>query len=156
MKPEDMESNRPILRETISLPNGLLLEVWDFSRKIAGDRLQVVLGCRISIRLERTFFPSDGQGESAYKKLVSECGPVLSYEFADERNFVARQDLDSTWSTLFEEFKEASLNYLSHPRFGEKFALATAIKLMKNPYKFKLERMASIFNRLEEKKASGL
>ena len=147
---------RAVLKETIALPNGLFLEAWDFSRKRVGDRWQVVVGCRIAIRLERTFFPPGEQGEAAFRKLVSEYGPAFSYEFKDERNFVASKDLDSTWSELFEEFKKASLHYLSHPRFAEKFALSTSIKLIKNPYKLKQERTASVFNRLETKEASGL
>jgi hypothetical protein len=151
-----MESNRTVLRDKIALSNGLLLEAWDFSRKHAGDRWQVVLGCRIAIRLERTFFPSDSQGEAAYRKLVSVYGSVISYEFMDERNFVSRRDLDSTWRNLFEEFKEASLSYLSHPRFSEKFARATFTKLIKNPYKLRLEQKTSIFNRLGEREAPGL
>jgi hypothetical protein len=151
-----MDSTRAVQRETIALPNGLFLEAWDFSRKRAGDRWQVVLGCRIAVRLERSFFPPGEQGEAAYRKLMSEYGPALSYEFKDERNFVALRDLDSTWSELFEEFKETSLGYLSNPRFAQKFALSLSIKLTKNPYKVKQERAESVFNRLKGREASGL
>lgn len=150
-----MDSTRAVLKETIALSNGLFLEAWDFSRKHAGDRWQVVLGCRITVHPERSFFPPDEPGETAFRKLVSEYGPALSYEFQDERNFVACQDLDSTWSELFEEFKKTSLSYLSHPHFAQKFALSTSRKLIKNPYKLKLERTASVFNRLEGRAASG-
>ncbi len=137
----------PVLKESIPLDNGLVLEAWDMSRHIAGDRSQVVLACRIPVDVSRRLFPLDDDGLAAYEEFRREFGTSISWEFLSERNFVARQSRVQVWEELFRQFRDDSLRYLSHPRFAERFVLSILGKLRRNPIGLRTERSKSIFGR---------
>jgi len=62
--------------ETITLPNGLVLEVLDFSRLIARDTVHVRMAVRMDIIPEERFFENRRQWEDVRAVF----GPVLRYE----------------------------------------------------------------------------
>ena len=145
----------PRQRKTIPLSNGLELEAWDFTRHTAGDRCQVVLGCRIPVTLSRQYFPPDGQGQDIFDRLVAEAGPVLFYEYRDERNFIADSRRETVWEEMLDRFIRDSLAYLSHPRFAERFALAASRELLRDPFKFRTAHRKSLFRRLDQDQGSS-
>ncbi len=110
--------------EEIKLPNGLVLEVWDYSRKLAGDRWLVGLLVQIAVPVEPERFSSP----ELYHRFQEETGGVLYYRYRKERHFVAVEEKEKTLGALKENFLRAALDYLSHPQFRERF-LETEVPL---------------------------
>lgn len=111
------------LIKTVALKNGLELEVLDGSRKIAGDRWQVVLTFRIDIPV-KDFSAADCRqvGVDAAEILAS-VGEKVSFEQKRERNFVAADRKDDVLKDLYDTFADSSLAYVSNPDFPKRCIL---------------------------------
>ncbi len=121
------------LVDTIELPNGLKMEIWNASRLIAADTVKVDLIIRIKVGLRPEYFPSPDQFELTRKIF----GPEVVFEYRKERSFIAKDLRDSTFDKLLEEFRSTSLDYISKPNFPSRFALSKYMDVKKNPYKYK-------------------
>ncbi|MEE8315822.1 MAG: hypothetical protein V3R70_04660, partial [Syntrophobacteria bacterium] len=62
------------LIEKITLPNGLILEIWDKSRLMAGDRWLVSLLAKVEVTVLPEYFSTLDDGEQAYQDLVAAHG----------------------------------------------------------------------------------
>jgi hypothetical protein len=120
------------LTETITLPNGLILEIIDRSRLIAADTTQVVFVAQIVVTLDESFF----SGPEHYETTRKVFGPQLTYTYRKERTFVRIQDKDSVFNDLVETFKNDTMVYLSHRDFPRRFALSKLRDILSHPYKY--------------------
>ncbi|UCG13001.1 MAG: hypothetical protein JSU72_00430 [Deltaproteobacteria bacterium] len=111
------------LIEKIPLPNGLVLELWDRSRPMAGDRWLVSLLARMEIPILPEFFSDIHLGEQAYKDLVDTNGDRLVFTQENERHFVDEQETEAILERLCQRLKETLLAYLSSPRFASRYVL---------------------------------
>jgi len=118
--------------ETITLPNGLILEIMDRSRPIAADTTQVVFVAQMVVALDESFFSSPEHYEATRKVF----GPQLTYTYRKERTFVRTQDKDMVFKDLAETFKKDTLAYLSHRDFPRRFALSKLRDILSHPYKY--------------------
>lgn len=118
--------------QTIDLPNGLVLTIYDLSRRIAADTVKVEVCFRIKIDVLESFFASPDD----YLKLKSIFGEKLTYEHKLERSFVSDADGASVRAELLETFKKNSLNYLSSPNFARKMTLSILRDIKQNPFKY--------------------
>ena len=143
-----MTITRPHVCETIQLTNGLIAEVWDFSRHVAGDRCKVMLGCRIAVDVKREYFPQNVSGEQKFNKIVTELGSPLYYEFEKERNFIQEVHCKGMLKDMIDTFKNGILHYLANPKFGQRFILSISQRYEKDPYRFRQQRMKSIFRQI--------
>jgi hypothetical protein len=109
----------PRLMERRELPNGVTLEFWDESRRVAGDRWYVGVRAVVPIRL------SDHQVDHIAPEVMefvrTKTGDHLCFQLKEGKNFVADDEVDS----VREEFKRLvlrnSLPYLSRPDFPSRF-----------------------------------
>ena len=109
--------------KTVELKNGLKLEVLDGSRKIAGDRWQVILTTRIKIPVIKL---SDGENTQAainMDDIVSSLGESVQFEQKRERNFIDADKKDEILNNLIESFSAGSLDYVSNPDFPKRYIL---------------------------------
>jgi len=105
-----------IMVEKIPLENGLILEIWNYSRKIAGDRWLVGFLAQIGITpSEKDFSNSD-----YYQKFLEKTDGKVYYRYRKERHFVPEDSVSTIYSNIKENFLKAALPYLSHPDFKEK------------------------------------
>jgi len=118
--------------EAIDLPNGLVLTIYDLSRRIAADTMKVEVCFRIKIDVLESFFASTDD----YLKLKNIFGEELTYEHKLERSFVYDADCASVRTELLETFKKTSLNYLSSPDFARKMTLSILRDVKQNPFKY--------------------
>ncbi|WP_297056426.1 hypothetical protein [Thermosulfurimonas sp.] len=122
------KDHRPLwpgrLEEVIDLPNGLRLEIWDYSRRLAGDRWLVGMLVQIPIEAGPEHFSSP----EIYERFRRETGGVLYYRYRKERNFIDERERKRIFRSLKENFLRAALDYLSHPEFRERF-LRTEVPL---------------------------
>lgn len=122
--------------DTVSLPNGLSLEIWNHSRLIAADTVKVNLMVKIRIEMKPEYF----QNPEQYEITRNVFGSEVFYEYGKERTFVDKSLKDAVFGRLLEEFKENSLDYISRPDFAARFANSRFIEIQKNPYKYQQNR----------------
>ena len=111
------------LIEKISLSNGLVLELWDQSRVMAGDRWLVRLQARVEVPLLPEYFSSLEHSDEAYRDVLSAYGDPLVFTQEKERHFVDAIETDSTLAGLCQRLKDTLLSYLGNPKFAALFAL---------------------------------
>ncbi len=102
--------------EKIELENGLILEIWNYSRKLAGDRWLVGFLAQISI------IPSekDFSNSEYYNKFLKRTDGKVYYRYRKERHFVPEDAVSNIFFNIKENFLKAALPYLSHPDFKER------------------------------------
>lgn len=101
--------------EKIQLEKGLILEIWDYSRKIAGDRWLVGFLAQVSV------IPSkeDFSNEFYYEYFLQNTDGKLYYRYHKERTFIPEEEVPEVYRTIKENFLRAVLPYLSRPNFKE-------------------------------------
>ncbi|MFH1080023.1 MAG: hypothetical protein V1766_07145 [Pseudomonadota bacterium] len=119
--------------EQIPMPNGLTAEVHDLSRQIAADTVRVEMVIRIPVALR----PDDFAEPSRFEQTRAVFGEEIVYEHRLERSFVSSGQKDDVFRTLLETFKQASLPYLTSPRFRTRFAEFKYLEILQNPYKYR-------------------
>ena len=86
-----------------SLPNGLVLELYDRSRPMAGDRWQVVLEARLAIALSAVPLPADLQERAP--EIMEALGPEIIFILQDTRHFIDSRE----GPAILQEMKERVL-----------------------------------------------
>ncbi len=102
--------------EKIQLDNGLTLEIWNYSRKIAGDRWLVGLLIQVGVFPEEAHFSN----REYYQMFLEKTDGRVYYRYRKERTFVPEDQVESLFSTMKENFLSAALPYLSHPDFRDR------------------------------------
>jgi hypothetical protein len=105
--------------EKIDLPNNLVLEIYDYSRLVAGDRWLVKLLARIPIKISEKDFADKYQG--LYKDFLEDQGPEIYFELKKERNFADDREKDKIFDQMLNELKEYALYYMGHKSFARRF-----------------------------------
>lgn len=101
-----MTEDAPV--EILHLENGLTLELYDHSRRLVGDRWNVILTARIDIEVE--------DAEAA-----ATLGPSITYEQRRQRVFVDDGAKGAAFGELRASFLSNQQAYLARADFGERF-----------------------------------
>jgi len=102
--------------EKIELENGLVLEIWNYSRKLAGDRWLVGLLIQVGVAPSKSDFSS----ESYYEAFLEKTDGKVYYRYRKERTFVPEDAVSEIFNTLKENFLNVAVPYLSHPDFKDR------------------------------------
>ncbi len=111
------------LIKTIVLKNGLKLEIYDQSRKIAGDRWLVKMAAKIDIPIDRQHLGDGLNKQVSLNSLKESFDNFIRYEQRRERNFIGDQQKDTVFNDLVASFLTSTREYLSHPNFAARCAL---------------------------------
>jgi hypothetical protein len=111
------------LIETITLPNGLILELWDKSRPMAGDRWLISLLAKVEVPVLPEYFSTLDKGEQAYRDLLAAYGDPLVFTQEKTRHFVDEKDTKDVLAGLCQRFKDNLLSYLGNPRFASLYVM---------------------------------
>ncbi len=117
----EMKKGRPVLMEKLPLKNGLILEFWDESRHLVGDRWYV--GVRAVVAVD---IPDEADGDLVVEHLAvlrEKLGNRIYFKLLEERNFIPENEVEELKEELKEVFVRNSVNYLSHPDFPRRFLL---------------------------------
>ncbi len=106
------------LIEKITLANGLILELWDKSRPMAGDRWLVSLLARVEVPIVPEYFSTMDNGEQAYRELVAAYGNPLIFTQEKVRHFVDERETTEVLTGFCQRLKDNLISYLGNPRFG--------------------------------------
>ena len=109
--------------EKIKLDNGLTLEVYDRSRRVAGDRWQVSFVARLEVGLKREYFKGKLTPHIPLEDIRKAVGDKAHYHHEKVRNFIAETEKDEVFRGLKERFLDANLVYLSSSDFPLKLIL---------------------------------
>ncbi|NIQ89102.1 MAG: hypothetical protein GWN93_08465, partial [Deltaproteobacteria bacterium] len=94
------------LIEKITLPNGLILEIWDTSHRMAGDRWQVSLLAKVEVTVLPEYFSTLDDGKQAYQDLVDTHGNPLVFTQEKVRPFVDEREIQDVLTRLCQSIKE--------------------------------------------------
>ncbi|UCF89955.1 MAG: hypothetical protein JSW39_16825 [Desulfobacterales bacterium] len=111
------------LIQTKALPNGLTLELYDASRKVAGDRWRVSLIAAMDIHLNGLPRSADDPASFKIDEIRRSLGAIVRFEQKRERNFIGSNQKEEVLGGLLDAFLTSSLAYLSHPDFARRFLL---------------------------------
>jgi hypothetical protein len=111
------------LLEKIILPNGLLLELWNNSRLLAGDRWLVLLVAKVEVPVLPEYFSTLDNGEQAYRDLVDSHGDPLVFIQEKAKHFVDGRKTEETITGLCQRFKDNLIGYLGNPKFAPQYVL---------------------------------
>jgi hypothetical protein len=111
------------LIETIKLPNGLLLELWNQSRPMAGDRWLISLLAKVEVPVLPEHFSTLDNGEQACRDLLAAYGNPLVFTQEKNRHFVDEKDSKDVLAGLCQRFKDNLLSYLGNPRFASLYVM---------------------------------
>jgi hypothetical protein len=121
------------LIKTIVLGNGLILEIYDYSRKIAGDRWLVKMVSKVDIPID--YLIKNARGSSQFNLQVDELkkffDACIRYENKRERNFISGKEKDTVFNDLLMSYLESTQAYLSHPDFPIRYAAREYLKKKK-------------------------
>jgi hypothetical protein len=121
------------LLEEISLPNGLVAEIWDDSRMIAADTTTVVVVVKIPVVLKEEYF----EDPAACRKTARVFGSPLVYEYRNERTFVHVGEREALLNEFLANFRQDVLPYVSKEHFPRRFALSKYHEIVKDPWKYR-------------------
>ena len=111
------------LIKTIELSNGLKLDFYDISRKLAGDRWYVGLIARIDIQLIDSLLTNQHLSHYSVEEIRNTLGESVRFQQKRERHYIDEREKDDLLNDLMDSFIKRTLNYLSLPDFPGKYIL---------------------------------
>lgn len=120
------------LVEEITLPNKLVVEVWDNSRPISDDTVQVRLVIKIKVDMKEEYFSEPEHCEQVKKVF----GPEIYYEYQKDRTFVNKNEKNKVFSEFLNDFKKDSLPYFEKPQFPSRVAVSKYKEIQKRFYRY--------------------
>lgn len=109
------------LVEQKRLTNGMVLSVYDRSRKVAGDRFFVKIECEIALPVHAGFFDKRNENDpELFEEIKQKIGETILFSIPKERNFVAEPDKDSIVSEFIGQVSSNMLTYLDNSVFAQK------------------------------------
>jgi hypothetical protein len=110
------------LIKTIPVSDTLSLNIFDTSKKIAGDRWQVTMTARMTMTVDN-FFSDKNPGDPPAADIKAALGNSVTWEIIKQRNFIDAKEKDPVFQKILGVFETLSVPYLSHPEFARKFIL---------------------------------
>jgi hypothetical protein len=111
------------LIKTIEFSNGLKLDFYDISRKLAGDRWYVGMIARIDIPLIDSLLTNQHISHYSVEEIRNALGESVRFQQKMERHYIDEREKDDLLKSLMGSFIKRTLNYLSHPDFPGKYVL---------------------------------
>lgn len=109
---------------SLELKNGLKLDIFDASRKIAGDRYQIAMSARIHINVAEALASPAGKGVDA-DAVVGALGPKVVFEQKGVRNFIDEKEKEAVFKALCDACLDNAAKYFAHDDFALKYVLRT-------------------------------
>ena len=111
------------LIKSIELSNGLKLNFYDISRKLAGDRWYVGVIARIDIQLIDSVLTNQHLSHYSVEEISNTLGESVRFQQKRERHYIDEREKDDLLNDLMDSFIKRTLNYLSLPDFPGKYIL---------------------------------
>jgi hypothetical protein len=114
-----MAMNSPRLLGRHQLINGLILELWDHSRPLVGDRWFVRLEARVAIPVRAETLPPELNAQFAL--VVEALGEEIIFSQEEARNFIAAADAPGLLQEMQDRVLALARGYFGHADFAARF-----------------------------------
>jgi hypothetical protein len=113
------------LIKTLDLENGLQLNLYDGSRKLAGDRWLVSLIVRMDVPVTEVLKRNGRESMENLNEIKGMLGDSVMFEKKREKIFIDKTEKETVFKELCDMFLNSSLNYLSKEIFPKQYILKT-------------------------------
>lgn len=111
------------LIKTIDLENGMQLNIFDDSRKLAGDRWLVTMIARIEIPVSEVLMQDEHQSKESVDAIIKVLGEKVLFEQKRERIFVDATEKETIFEEVCDMFLNSTRTYLSNKKFPQRYVL---------------------------------
>jgi hypothetical protein len=111
------------LIEKTDLDNKALLEIYDASRVLIGDRWLVVLAAKVQIAVASLYDNEKSHELPGPEKISELLGDPLVWKHSRQRRFIDKSEKEQVFAALRADFDKNMRQYLMHPLFPVKFTL---------------------------------
>ncbi len=111
------------LIKTIQLKNNIKIDIYDKSKRMAGDRWLVSLFTRMEIPVVKSVFTDGNQPGQDMEEIKETLGEKVFFEQKRERIFIDEQDKDKLLVSITDRFMDNTLPYLSRSEFPGKYIM---------------------------------
>ena len=111
------------LIKTMDLSNGMQLNFYDNSRKLAGDRWLISLIIRMEIPVAEVSINDEGKSMESVDEIKKVLGEKVVFEQKRERIFVNESEKQTVFQELYDFFIDSVLGYLSNKAFPKRYVL---------------------------------
>jgi len=111
------------LIKTMDLTNGMQLNFYDGSRRLAGDRWLISLIIRMEIPVVEVSINDKGKSIETMNEIKEVLGEKVLFEQKRERIFVAEREKQAVFEELYDFFIDSVLGYLSNKAFPKRYVL---------------------------------
>jgi hypothetical protein len=108
--------NSPRMMGRHTLDNGLILEFWDHSRALVGDRTFVCLEVRIAIPIRVETLPPEFKAQAS--QLVADLGEEIIFSQRQERNFIAASHAPALVQEMQDRILALAAGYYGRAEFA--------------------------------------
>lgn len=122
---------KSILIKTTDLENHLILQLYDESIKMIGDRWLVTLVARMKVPLDEALIQESETSSANKDKIIKALGKEVVFEHKSNRIFVDESEKESIFQEMYDNFIDNTLPYLSRTSFPERFLLKKIKEEMK-------------------------
>jgi len=105
------------LIKTRDLENSMQLNIFDGSRKLAGDRWLVTMIARIEIPVSEVLMQDGQQSQESVDATIKVLGEKVLFEQKRERIFVDETEKETIFEEVYDMFLNSTLTYLSKKSF---------------------------------------
>jgi hypothetical protein len=109
-----MNSGRLISQH--ALANGLILELWDHSRPLVGDRWYVLLETRIAVPVRADTMPPELTAQA--EQVVTALGDEIIFTRTEERNFISAAEFPGLLQDMQDRVLKLAPGYFGHFDFA--------------------------------------
>ena len=109
------------LIKTMDLENGMQLNFYDASRKLAGDRWLISLVVRMEIPVTEVLTKDPAHSVESVNEIVSVLGENVLFEQIRKRNFIDETRKAEMFKELYDTFVNSTFVYLSNEAFPGKY-----------------------------------
>ena len=111
------------LVKSLDLENGMQLNFYDASRKLAGDRWLISLVVRMEIPVTDVLIKDPGQSTESVNEIINVLGENLLFEQIRKRNFIDETRKAEMFNELYDNFVNSTFAYLSNEAFPKKYII---------------------------------
>ncbi len=109
------------LIKTMDLENGMQLNFYDASKKLAGDRWLISLVVRMEIPITEVLKKDPDQSTESVDEIATVLGESVLFEQKRERNFIDEAQKAEMFKELYDTFVNSTFVYLSNEAFPRKY-----------------------------------
>ena len=111
------------LIKTMDLENGMQLNFYDASRRLAGDRWLISLIVRMEIPVVEALINDEETSMDSMDEIKKVLGEKVLFEQKRDRIFVGESEKQTVFEETYNFFIESILGYLSNKAFPKRYVL---------------------------------